>query len=86
MLRANGSSAVYAQNQPPIAGGAGVFVMPAQIGPGQWGCYLLDVDAGTLCAYQYMPGSRRFNSAPHAIIDTIESCAITTVRSRRPRK
>ena len=33
--------------------------MPAQIGPGQWGCYLLDVDSGTLCAYQYMPGERQ---------------------------
>jgi len=44
--------------QPPIAGGAGVFVMPAQIAQNMWGCYLLDVDAGTLCVYQYFPGKK----------------------------
>lgn len=52
-------SAVYAQPQPAIAGGAGVFVMPAQIGQNMWGCYLLDVDAGTLCVYQYFPGAKQ---------------------------
>jgi hypothetical protein len=44
--------------QPPIAGGAGIFVMPAQLSGNTWGCYLLDVDRGTLCCYQYLPGSR----------------------------
>lgn len=47
--------AAYGQNQPAIAGGAGVFVIPGQFGPTNYGCYLLDIDAQTICAYQYMP-------------------------------
>jgi hypothetical protein len=47
-----------AQNQAPIAGGAGVFIMPAQFSTNTWGCYLLDVDSQTLCAYQYYPGDK----------------------------
>jgi hypothetical protein len=45
--------AAYAQNQAPIGGGAGVFVMPAQFADKLWGCYLLDVDSQTLCAYTF---------------------------------
>src|SRR3954454_14664960 len=45
----------FAQNLPqqqPIAGGAGLFVMPAQLSDRVWGCYLLDVDTQTLSCYQ----------------------------------
>jgi len=52
-------SAAYGQNQAPIAGGAGVFVMPAQMQSNVWGCYLLDVDSKTLCAYQFYPGEKK---------------------------
>jgi hypothetical protein len=48
-----------AQSQLPIGGGAGVFVVPAQFGPSFYGCYLLDVDAQTLCAYQYFGGNEK---------------------------
>ncbi len=48
-----------AQRQPPIAGGGGLFVMPAQLTRDVWGCYLMDVDRGTLCVYQYYPGSKQ---------------------------
>ncbi|MEA2711929.1 MAG: hypothetical protein QOF78_4530 [Phycisphaerales bacterium] len=34
-----------------IAGGAGVFVMPGQFSSNVWGCYIMDVDRQTLCAY-----------------------------------
>jgi hypothetical protein len=51
--------AAYAQNQPPIAGGAGVFVMPAQMATNVWGAYLLDVDSKTICAYQFFPGEKK---------------------------
>jgi hypothetical protein len=51
--------AAFAQNQPPIAGGAGVFIMPAQMQSNVWGCYLLDVDNKTLCAYQFYPGEKK---------------------------
>lgn len=44
--------------QQPIAGGAGIFVMPAQFSTNTWGCYLLDVDQQTLVAYQYVPGDK----------------------------
>jgi hypothetical protein len=49
-------SAAMAQYQPPIAGGAGVFVMPGQLSRDMWGTYLLDVDRGTLVVYEYQPG------------------------------
>jgi hypothetical protein len=51
--------AAFAQRQAPIAGGAGVFVMPAQFAVNAWGCYLLDVDQQTLCAYQYLPNEKQ---------------------------
>jgi hypothetical protein len=50
--------AAYAQNQPPIAGGAGLFVMPAQLSDRIWGCYVLDSDNQTLTCYQYWPGEK----------------------------
>jgi hypothetical protein len=37
----------------PIAGGGGIYVMPAQFSQTQWGCYVMDVEAQTLCAYQW---------------------------------
>jgi hypothetical protein len=44
--------AALGQSQPPgIAGGAGVFLMPAQFSSNVWGCYIMDVDQQTLCAY-----------------------------------
>lgn len=39
----------------PIAGGAGFYLMPAQFDSTHWGCYVMDVDAQTLVAYQYNP-------------------------------
>ena len=51
--------AAYGQNQAPIAGGAGIFVMPAQMQTNVWGAYLLDVDSKTLCAYQFYPGEKK---------------------------
>jgi hypothetical protein len=45
--------------QPVIAGGAGIFVVPAQFSTTTWGCYLMDVDQQTLCAYQYIPGEHQ---------------------------
>ena len=44
--------AAFAQAQPPgIAGGAGIYLMPAQFSQTVWGCYILDVERQTLCAY-----------------------------------
>jgi hypothetical protein len=48
----------YGQTQVPIAGGAGLFVMPAQFSSSTWGCYVMDVDSQTLCAYQFVPGEK----------------------------
>jgi hypothetical protein len=39
----------------PIAGGGGLFLMPAQFAVNQWGCYIMDIDRQTICAYQFMP-------------------------------
>ena len=37
--------------QTGVAGGAGVFVVPGQFSERLWGCYIIDVDQQTLCAY-----------------------------------
>lgn len=48
-------SAALAQQVPqPIAGGGGFYLMPAQFGRDRWGCYVMDVDAQTLIAYEYV--------------------------------
>ena len=44
--------------QPSIAGGGGIFVMPCQLHPDVWGCYLLDTDRQTLCVYEYRAGEK----------------------------
>ena len=50
--------AAYAQQQPmPIAGGAGLFLMPAQFSRYAWGAYVMDVDAQTLIAYRFNPAA-----------------------------
>ena len=43
----------------PIAGGSGIYLMPGQFSVNTWGCYVMDVDAQTLCAYQYFPGEKK---------------------------
>ena len=43
----------------PIAGGNGVYLMPAQFSMNTWGCYLLDSEKQTLCAYQFFPGEKQ---------------------------
>ena len=53
--------AASAQQVPPTATatagvGTGMTIMPAQLSPQTWGCYLLDADRQTLCVYQYRPG------------------------------
>jgi hypothetical protein len=51
--------AALAQQAPqPIAGGAGLFLMPGQLSPSEWGCYVMDVDRQTLMVYQYARGDR----------------------------
>jgi hypothetical protein len=51
--------AAMAQQAPqPIAGGGGLFLMPAQLGPSVWGCYVMDVDRQTLMVYDYTPGEK----------------------------
>jgi len=35
-----------------------VIVAPGQLATNQWGCYVLDTRANTLCIYQYSPGER----------------------------
>ena len=43
--------AALAQAQQPIAGGAGLFIVPGQFSSSIWGLYLMDVDQQTICAY-----------------------------------
>jgi hypothetical protein len=43
---------------PPIGGTAGLFMVPGQVSPGIWGCYLLDADSRTLTTYRYDSSAR----------------------------
>src|SRR4051794_16418010 len=43
----------------PIAGGGGLYLMPAQFAGNQWGCYIMDVDAQTLAAYRWFDGDKK---------------------------
>ena len=55
-------NAAFAQpvpHQQPIAGGAGLFMMPAQFAANVWGVYVMDVDQQTLAAYQYLNGEKQ---------------------------
>lgn len=45
---------------PPAIGVVGnLALMPAQFTPSSWGCYVLDADRRTLCAYQYLTGQNQ---------------------------
>lgn len=52
-------SSAHAEQQPAIAGGGGVFIMPAQLAQNLWGCYLLDIDAETIVAYTYQASDHK---------------------------
>ena len=43
---------------PPIAGGGSMYLMPAQFSTNVWGCYIMDIDAQTLCAYEFFTGDK----------------------------
>lgn len=45
---------------PPMqpAASRDVIVAPGQVSTNQWGCYVLDTRANTLCIYQYTPADR----------------------------
>lgn len=51
-------AAMAQQGPQPIAGGAGLFLMPGQLSTNTWGCYVMDVDRQTLMVYTYQPGER----------------------------
>jgi hypothetical protein len=56
LARGNSGAAFAAVPAPqPIAGGANLYLMPAQFSANKWGCYVLDIDAQTLLAYYYSP-------------------------------
>ena len=57
--RDGGGGGAMPMSPQPIAGGGGLFLMPAQLASNTWGCYIMDIDQQTLCAYQYAPGERQ---------------------------
>src|SRR5688572_12089820 len=63
LAKRDGLSVAWAADAPgrqgPIAGGCGIFVMPAQLSGNTWGAYLMDIDRGTLAVYQFFPGTRQ---------------------------
>jgi hypothetical protein len=63
VTRGQGPGAVAMAAPPPvsqpIAGGNGLYLMPGQFSPNNWGCYVMDVERQTLVAYEYMPGQKQ---------------------------
>ena len=60
LISRNGSSVSMAQAAPavaPIAGGDGIYVMPAQYLQNVWGCYVLNTQKQTLSAYAFYGNS-----------------------------
>lgn len=61
LLSRGGSGLPAAMGAPatpgPIAGGNGVYVMPAQFLMNVWGCYVLDTEKQTLCSYAFYGNS-----------------------------
>lgn len=59
---ASGSSSIvpaaFAQTPPGRPVSSAISMVPVQMSPNTWGCYLLDTDAQVLCVYQYVPGER----------------------------
>jgi len=49
----------YGQASGQLVGARGLFMAPAQIGPREFGCYLMDVDAGTISVYKVDASSNR---------------------------
>lgn len=52
--------AAYAQGG-NIAGGAGLYLMPAQLSSNTWGVYVMDVDRQSLMVYHFDPAAKRLN-------------------------
>ena len=59
LISRNGSSVSMAQAAPvpAMAGGDGIYVMPAQYLQNVWGCYVLNTQKQTLCAYAFYGNS-----------------------------
>jgi hypothetical protein len=52
------ASPAFGGATPPIAGAGGIYIMPCELHPSVWGCYLMDTDQQTLCVYEYRSGER----------------------------
>ena len=50
--------AAFGAEGQPIAGGGSLYLMPGQMSMNTFGCYVMDTDAQTLCAYQFYPGEK----------------------------
>jgi hypothetical protein len=44
------------QTTPQTLPATGLTVMPGQLSPNTWGCYMIDPQNQTLCVYQFSPG------------------------------
>ncbi len=59
-----GSTALGQALFPTISGSSGgLVVMPGQLSPNTWGCYVMDAQNQTLSVYQFSPGEHELRSA-----------------------
>jgi hypothetical protein len=63
--RGFGSSAAFGQSlfSPSSGGAGGLVVMPGQLSPNTWGCYVMDSQNQTLSVYQFSPGEHELKLA-----------------------
>ena len=56
--RGFGGSTAFGQMQLPqaVTSNSGIVIMPGQLAPNHWGCYVLDSQNQTLSVYQFEPG------------------------------
>jgi hypothetical protein len=63
--RGFGGSPAFAQVQlpQPVTSTGGIVVMPGQLSPNTWGCYVMDSQNQTLSVYQFSPGEKELRLA-----------------------
>ena len=79
--------AAWAQLPPmqPLPASRDVIVAPGQLSTNQWGCYVLDTRANTLCIYQYSPADRMLRlQAARGITQDLRLASFNTM-PQRPR-
>lgn len=61
--RSMSGSSAFGQGMPMPANASGLTIMPGQLSPNTWGCYVMDPFNETLSVYQFSPGEHNLKLA-----------------------